>query len=120
MNQLYSEKGQTHRSLARQPLQEITNSKVPNEVFDSMLTAENHYKIIPNYMDFQPELNFQLRAILVDWLIAVHLKLKLQPETLHLTVNLLDSYLSGCRVEKRQLQLVGTACLLVAAKYEEI
>ena len=34
-----------------------------------------------------------MRAILIDWLTDVHLKFKLKPETLFLTVNLIDRYL---------------------------
>ena len=34
-----------------------------------------------------------MRAILIDWIIEVHLKFKLLPETLFLTVNLIDRYL---------------------------
>ena len=35
-----------------------------------------------------------MRAILIDWLIEVHMKFKLMPETLFLTVTLIDKYLS--------------------------
>jgi G2/mitotic-specific cyclin-B, other len=35
-----------------------------------------------------------MRAILVDWLIDVHLKFKLLNETLFLTINIIDRYLS--------------------------
>lgn len=35
----------------------------------------------------------QMRAILVDWLVEVHLKFKLSPETMYLTVNIIDRYL---------------------------
>lgn len=34
-----------------------------------------------------------MRAILVDWLIEVHYKFKLMPETLFLTINLIDRFL---------------------------
>ena len=34
-----------------------------------------------------------MRAILIDWLADVHAKFKLVPETLFLTVNILDRYL---------------------------
>ena len=39
-----------------------------------------------------------MRAILVDWLVEVHLKFKLVPETLYLTVNLIDWYLDKVEV----------------------
>jgi cyclin B len=34
-----------------------------------------------------------MRAILVDWLIEVHYKFKCMPETLFLTINLIDRFL---------------------------
>lgn len=35
-----------------------------------------------------------MRAILVDWLVDVHLKFKLLSETLFLTINIIDRFLS--------------------------
>ncbi len=72
------------------------------------------------YMKRQQDINENVRAILVDWLISVHAKFKLLPETLYLTVNLIDRYLSLFNVQKSQVQLVGVASLLIATKYEEI
>ena len=45
------------------------------------------------YLDKQPDINEKMRSILVDWLVEVHLKFKLVPESLYLTVNLIDRYL---------------------------
>ena len=44
-------------------------------------------------MSKQSDINEKMRAILIDWLIEVHLKFKLLPETLFLTVNMIDRYL---------------------------
>ncbi|KAH8975113.1 hypothetical protein BDL97_01G139500 [Sphagnum fallax] len=52
--------------------------------------------------------------------IEVHLKFKLMMETLYLTTNLIDRYLSVRSVSRKNLQLVGVTALLLAAKYEEI
>ena len=71
-------------------------------------------------MTRQPHINEKMRAILVDWLVEVHLKFKLVPETLYLTVNLIDRFLELETVERSRLQLVGVTGLLLAAKYEEI
>ena len=70
----------------------------------------------------QPHINEAMRCILVDWLIEVHYKFKLFPETLYLTVNILDRFLTETPeiVTKRDLQLVGVTSLLVSAKYEEM
>lgn len=42
------------------------------------------------------------------------------PETLYLTTNLIDRYLSINSVSRKNLQLVGVTAMLLAAKYEEI
>ena len=69
----------------------------------------------------QPHINETMRCILVDWLVEVHYKFKLFPETLYLTVNLLDRFLSKSKesITKRDLQLVGVTALLISSKYEE-
>ncbi|KAH7366297.1 hypothetical protein KP509_18G071600 [Ceratopteris richardii] len=74
----------------------------------------------PDYMSRQTTINHNMRAILVDWLIEVHLKFKLMPETLFLTTNVMDRYLAVRSVERKNLQLVGMTALLIASKYEEI
>lgn len=44
-----------------------------------------------------------MRAILVDWLIEVHYKFKLNPETLFITISLIDRYLSVEQVKRQNL-----------------
>lgn len=44
-------------------------------------------------MNQQSEINDKMRSILIDWLIEVHLKFKLLPETLYITVAIIDRYL---------------------------
>jgi len=61
-----------------------------------------------------------MRAILVSWLIEVHLKYQLQPETLFITINLVDRYTQQCHVPRSEFQLVGVTAMLIACKYEEI
>ena len=41
-----------------------------------------------------------MRQILIDWLVEVHLKFKLLPETLFLTVNLIDRYTKNKQVKR--------------------
>lgn len=50
------------------------------------------------YMKTQQDINESMRAILIDWMVDVHLKFKLLSETLFLTVNLIDRYLSAKQV----------------------
>lgn len=54
------------------------------------------------------------------YLTQVHIKFKLNPETLYLTINLIDRYLFVCKIERKKFQLVAAAAMLIASKYEEI
>lgn len=85
-----------------------------------MLKTESNFLPKLGYMKLQPDVNDRMRGILVDWLIEVHLKFKLVPETLYLTVNLIDRYLEIEQVKRDKLQLVGVTAMLIACKYEEI
>ncbi|XVF47207.1 hypothetical protein PTKIN_Ptkin03bG0090600 [Pterospermum kingtungense] len=73
-----------------------------------------------DYMDLQPDINAKMRSILVDWLIQVHRKFELMPETLYLTMNIVDRFLSMTVVPRKELQLLGISAMLIACKYEEI
>lgn len=74
----------------------------------------------PTYMSRQNDINERMRAILVDWLVDVHLKFKLVPETMFLAASLIDRFLDQKLVTRSKLQLVGVVAMLLAAKYEEI
>jgi len=74
----------------------------------------------PNYMESQKELAWQMRGILTDWLIQVHVRFRLLPETLFLCVNIIDRFLSARVVSLAKLQLVGITCMFIAAKFEEV
>lgn len=81
---------------------------------------ENLYLAKPGYMMKQSSINEKMRAILIDWLVDVHIRFKLVPETLFLTVNLIDRYLEKEQVARQKLQLVGVTAMMIASKYEEI
>lgn len=91
-----------------------------HEMYQHFRSKEAMTSVRPTYMECQPQINDRMRSILVDWLIEVHLKFKLAPETLYLTVNLIDRYLATEEVSRPRLQLVGVTSLLIASKYEEI
>jgi G2/mitotic-specific cyclin 3/4 len=71
-------------------------------------------------MKFQTELDWGMRRTMMEWIIQVHAQFRLLPETLHLTINLIDRTLSTKFVSVNKLQLVGVASFLIACKYEEI
>ena len=74
----------------------------------------------PHYMDYQTDIQWSMRSVLMDWLVQVHHLFALLPETLFLTVNFVDRFLSCKIVAMRKLQLVGATALFIAAKYEEV
>ena len=74
----------------------------------------------PDYIDNQKELQWKMRTILVDWLIEVHNKFHLLPETLYLAINIIDRFLSLRVVSLVKLQLVGLTAMFIASKYEEV
>jgi hypothetical protein len=61
-----------------------------------------------------------MRATLVDWLLQVHMRYHMLPETLWIAINIVDRFLSVRVVSLAKLQLVGVTAMFVAAKYEEI
>ncbi|CAK7206952.1 B-type cyclin [Sporothrix eucalyptigena] len=79
-------------------------------------------KMLPSahYMDQQTEIQWSMRSVLMEWLIQVHSRFNLLPETLFLTVNYIDRFLSTKIVSVAKLQLVGATAIFIAAKYEEI
>ena len=73
------------------------------------------------YMELmQPDITPDMRSILIDWLVEVAQEYRLQHETLHLSVRLIDQFLSRQPVARNKLQLVGVTCMFIASKFEEI
>ena len=71
-------------------------------------------------MDAQNEITWGMRQTLVDWLLQVHLRYHMLPETLWIAVNIVDRFLSHRTVSLVKLQLVGVTAMFIASKYEEI
>ncbi|PWY95067.1 A/B/D/E cyclin [Aspergillus sclerotioniger CBS 115572] len=90
------------------------------DIFEYLKDLE--LETLPNaeYIEHQPDLEWKMRGILVDWLIEVHTRFRLLPETLFLAVNIIDRFLSAEVVALDRLQLVGVAAMFIASKYEEV
>lgn len=71
-------------------------------------------------MQLQEKIDESIRSTMIDWMIKIHYNFKLLPETLFLTVNVIDRYFSMHQISKRDVQLVGISALLIVTKYEEI
>lgn len=91
-----------------------------DEIFDYMRDLETRMRPNPRYMDQQTEIQWSMRGVLMDWVVQVHQRFNLLPETLFLTANYIDRFLSVKIVSLGKLQLVGATAIFVAAKYEEV
>ncbi|KAL0306088.1 UNVERIFIED_CONTAM: 2-dehydro-3-deoxyphosphooctonate aldolase [Sesamum radiatum] len=90
-----------------------------DDIYQYYWVLEGQNPLMKNYMDIQREITPQMRGILINWLIEVHLKFELMEETLFLTMTLLDRYLALESIKKNEMQLVGLTALLLASKYED-
>eukprot|EP00038_Savillea_parva_P008432 m.176941 g.176941 ORF g.176941 m.176941 type:complete len:688 (-) comp14253_c0_seq1:335-2398(-) len=63
--------------------------------------------------------NGKMRYILVDWLVEVVDLKQFSRDTLYMTVGLVDLYLAKQIVLRKSLQLLGIACMVIAARFSE-
>jgi len=93
-----------------------------HELWQTMLRKQLKYAHDPFYLKRHCNIEPQMRAILLDWLVEIAYAYRLHRETLHLAVEYMDRFLTCCKQQMRvdRLQLIGMTCLFLAAKVEEI
>ena len=93
-----------------------------DEVYLNLLLDEKKFykKINSNYMTLQKSINDKMRAILVDWLIDVHFRFDMKKKTLFNCIYIIDAFLSKNLIDRKYLQLLGMAALLISCKETEI
>eukprot|EP01117_Protostelium_nocturnum_P008058 TRINITY_DN2869_c0_g1_i1.p1 TRINITY_DN2869_c0_g1~~TRINITY_DN2869_c0_g1_i1.p1 ORF type:complete len:520 (+),score=210.78 TRINITY_DN2869_c0_g1_i1:124-1683(+) len=91
-----------------------------DNIFAHFREKEESTRVDFGYMDKQVDITRKHRMIMVDWMAEVIVKFNLLSETMFLAVNILDRFLQIKAVARNKLQLVGTACMLIASKFEEI
>lgn len=74
----------------------------------------------PNYMLKQKQLTYEMRSILIDWLVAVAHEYEIQEQTIYLSVNYIDRFLCTMSVVREKFQLLGAAAMMLAIKVEEV
>ncbi|KAJ7637703.1 cyclin [Mycena polygramma] len=95
-------------------------SEYAEDIFEYMNELEEKMMPGADYMTHQNEITWAMRQTLVDWLLQVHLRYHMLPETLWIAVNIVDRFLTHRTVSLIKLQLVGVTAMFIAAKYEEI
>lgn len=94
------------------------SAEYAKDIFDYLKKREEKF-VIPYYMDKQSDLNREMRAILVDWMIEVQENFELNHETLYLAVKLVDHFLTETVCMRETLQLIGSSAMLISSKFEE-
>ncbi|XP_009946708.1 PREDICTED: G2/mitotic-specific cyclin-B3 [Leptosomus discolor] len=94
------------------------NAEYAKEIFEYMREREEKF-LLPDYMEKQPDISRDMRAILVDWMVEVQENFELNHETLYLAVKLVDHYLVEVVSMRDKLQLIGSTAILIASKFEE-
>ena len=94
-----------------------------SEIYKNMRKMETQLKVDADYLtkvQEATEVKDTSRAFLIEWIIDVHRKFRLRPETLYVTVFIVDRFLSLKRIKKNELHILGVTALLISTKYEEI
>lgn len=82
-------------------------------------SLESRHRLPVNYLtECRSRVTDEMRATLVNWLVEIHGHLKLEPETLHIAVKLLDATLHRFDIGVTRLQLCGLAVFWIASKLE--
>ena len=119
-------KSTTDSNESKDTLNVLNNYSSKNEYLDeiyiNLLLEEKKFKnqINPEYFSFQKSINYKMRSILIDWIIEIHFYFKFLKKTLFQTVYIIDAYLSKKNIDKKFLQLLGVASLLISCKENEI
>lgn len=112
-------------------IQEEQSSKSPlpnlnwanaNDLWKVMRLKDSKFKHDHLYLKRHSSIESHMRAILLDWLIEIAHAYRLHRETLHLSLEYMDRFMSLCKQEMKvdRLQLIGMTALFLASKVEEI
>ena len=118
------------KEIMNPPLTSITyeefNQTLPsfeylNDIWESFIEKEKYNNYSYNdIISIQTDIKIPMRCILIDWIISLQNKFFHKSNTLFLTINLIDRYLSKKPILRTEFQLLGVASLFIAFKYEEI
>lgn len=93
-----------------------------NELWQVMRRKELKFTHDPSYLKRHLNIEPQMRAILLDWLVEISYAYRLHRETWYLALEYMDRFLTCSKQQMRvdRLQLIGMTSLFLAAKVEEI
>ena len=120
-----------HRLLMINPLQRINVTDALNHPFFLMYREQyavpfspqetvTLYPTIPFVTRWRGNINELMRCKLVSWMIEVTIMYQLSVNTLFLSIDYLDYYVSKKHIDTDQLQLLAISCFLMASKIIDV
>ena len=107
------------KEIMNPPLTSITyeefNQTLPsfeylNDIWESFIEKEKYNNYSYNdIISIQTDIKIPMRCILIDWIISLQNKFFHKSNTLFLTINLIDRYLSKKPILRTEFQLLGVA-----------
>lgn len=94
--------------------------EVVHHCLQNMLATETQHIASPGITRNQREITERMRENLISWCIQVNMKFKQLPETLYISVNLIDRYTELCPVPRNEYQLLAVTAMFVAGKYQDV
>lgn len=68
-------------------------SEYVTDIYNYLRVMEKQYRIGEDFLKPQAEITHRMRSVLVDWINEVHFQFRLEIETYHMTVSIIDRYL---------------------------
>lgn len=90
------------------------------DIFAHLYQLEQQRLPDPHYLARQTHVKPKMRSIVVDWLVEMHQRFRLLPETFYLAINIMDRFMLKELVQVEKLQLLATGLLFLAGKTEEV
>lgn len=115
----YSQQKQTNEPSTPMPKLSWANN---HDLWETMRKKDTKYQHDCFYLKRHSNIEPQMRAILLDWLVEISYAYRLHRETWHLALEYMDRFMTCSKQQMRvdRLQLIGMTCLFLAAKVEEI
>lgn len=114
----------------RYTITDALNHEFLNEIYVFPDPEYNRSKFLKNYTyeycfrdRISKSVNFEMRRILLDWILAIGHQYKQNLQVFFLTVSILDRFL--CKADPKNItmdkfQLIGAACLWIASKLHSV
>jgi len=97
----------------------LCNPAFAHDVYLYTKNLEDRHRFAVDYLsESDSRVTNEMRATLINWLVEIHGHLKLEAQTLHVAVKLLDAVLHLYHIGVAKLQLCGLSVLWIASKLE--